>query len=164
MKVKNYWTKLITLVIASVVGTINAEAQSNNLSLNVISPWNFIINDASKLETAQVITNAFRLSVFTKTSSCSVLARISNYTAPVGFFPTSNPIAIDFTSTTCPTSKYSNLLTQPVTLSGTNQLLFKQAKIDATYFYYYNLNLEALGYDYIPGNYTWDITFTMTQP
>jgi hypothetical protein len=88
-------------------------------------------------------------------------ARISSYTVPAGFVPTGSPLALVFGSTN--SNLYSNLASQ-VTLQTTDQLLFTQAKTSNVFDYYYHLKLFAIGYDYIPGNYTYTVTFTMTQP
>ena len=155
-----FWIFTFLLLLQAV----DARSQSNTLALTVISPWNLVINDPTKIETPQVINNAFILSVYSTNKDCDVYARISSYTAPTGFIPASSPLSLDFTQTTCPSSGYYNLYTQPLTLSGTDQLLFSHGKAHPTYNYSYNINLAALGYDYIPGTYNWEITFTMTQP
>jgi hypothetical protein len=164
MKKSRGYIKFWIIAVLLLLEAGAARSQNSNLGLTVISPWMFIINDATKIETPQVISNAFMLSVYSKTHNCSVYARISSWTVPTGFIPTSSPLALDFNSTTAPSSAYSNLYTQPLTLSTTNQLLFSQYKSSLTRTYFYNINLDALGYDYIPGTYNWEITFTMTQP
>ena len=136
---------------------------SNSLNLVPIMPWYFYINSASDLENVQTVPYAFKLEVNSSDNKCFISAKISSSTSPAGFSSSSYPLFLDYAVTNAPSYKYSNLLTSPIQLSQSNTKLFNQAQSGTTYDYYYHMKLGPLGYDYIPGNYSWTITFTMTQ-
>ena len=139
-----------------------AQSSTNQLTLNKLTSWNFSLSTPSDLENSQTISNAFSLTVKTKSSDCSVYAQISSWTYPSGFTPPSSPLQIDYTSDN--SSSAYNVYTSPLTLTSSNQLLFNQKKTPHTYTFNYNMILAALGYEWYVGNYSFTITFTMTQP
>ena len=167
MKKANRHFRILLLMIITIGFSYSANAQwgpNNYLTLTTLTPWNFIINTPAKLESTQVITNAFKLQVKSSASNCTVYAKVTNGYTPSGFIPTSSPLYVDFNYTTCPSSKYSNLTATPINLFLTDVKLFNQSLSSTVYEYYYHLRLGPLGYDYPPGAYSFTITFTMTQP
>ena len=155
--------RTLQLVIILITASLHGSAQNsnNNLAFSVLSPWNFTCNTVAAFETDQVISNACKLSITAKTQNCSLYARISGYTVPAGYVPAGSPLGLVFSSTN--SNLYANMASS-VTLQTYDQLLFTQTKTSSVFDYYYNLKLFALGYSYIPGNYSYTITFTMTQP
>jgi hypothetical protein len=160
---KQLLTRRIQLVILLITLSLYSYAQNanNNLQFSVLTPWNFTCNSVASIEVDQVINNAFKLTITTKTQNCSMYAKISSYTVPAGFVPSGSPLAVAFRSTN--SNLYANLAPQ-LTLQAYDQLLFTQTKTNSIFDYYYDLKLFAIGYNYIPGNYSYTVTLTMTQP
>jgi hypothetical protein len=147
--------------------SIDTQAQlfSNYIDVNTNSILNFTINDAASLENSQTINNAISIRVRSVTNACRVYARLSNFTAPAGFYPSTSPLALDWTSDTSPNA--GSLAKNLISLEVTDKLLFTQPQMFFLYSYYqfnYNLVLQNLSYDYPPGYYNFTILFTMTQP
>lgn len=158
-------TKLKLLLLGILLycpGRISAQNSTNYMQIITNSSLNFYIDSPSDLETAHTKYNALTVRVRTKSKSCHVSARISNYSVPAGFYPTSSPIQLDFTSTTASNASY--IYSGPLALNVYDQLLFAQYKNGSTYNYYYNVIMGPLDYSYVPGNYSFTILFTMVQP
>jgi hypothetical protein len=151
---------LILLLLCDV--TVYGQNSTNYLS---VYPYNIMTRSFStttEFETDQTFSLAFILNSYSKSFGCHVYARISGYTGPAGYAPTSYPVALHFSSTTSGVA--SNIATSILTLTSTDQLLFQETKHTQTTFYYDGI-LKALDYAiYKPGTYTYTITFTMTQP
>lgn len=135
---------------------------NNYLEVNTNSNLSFTCNDPKDLESVQTIYNAISLKFKTKNNDCSIYAKISSYNYPYGASPSNIPIELDYTSDNSPNAQ--NLLRDPVQLSYYDQRLFVQPQRSQTFHFYYDLRLQALGYDYPPGKYDFTILFTMTQP
>lgn len=156
---------IVLSVLSAVAAFTSAKGQNmyNYISLNQTSSLNYTCSTAYSLENSQTLSNALDLVLRTTSSNCSVYARISSFSAPTGYTVSSPyPVQLDFNSTN--SGSYSNLITAPVTLTSSNQRLFTHTKKSNIYHFYYNLILLPLGYTYPPGNYSFTILFTMTQP
>jgi len=152
----------ILLVLLLSNNSCFAQSSTNQITLNKLTPWNFSLSTPAQLENDQTISGAFSLVVKTKSKGCSVYANINSWSYPSGFTLPSSPLEIHYTSTNSP-SAY-NIATSPIALTSSNQLLFNQNKTGSAYTFYYDMILPAVGYDWYPGNYSFTITFTMTQP
>jgi len=139
----------------------HAQSSTDNIALTVSTPWTFTFNTPTLLENDQTITNAFTLTVKTKSSNCSVYASISIYSTPSGFSPSYSPLDLQLTSTT---SSSTSATTAAINVTTSNALLFTQSKTTSAYTFKYNMIFRALGYDWYAGNYSYTLTFTMTQP
>lgn len=155
---------VLSLGVLFMHGSLHAYAQNSTNYLQVINntALNFNINDPADLENAQTLNNALTLMLRSKSRACNVSAKISNYSTPPGFVPTSSPIQLDFSSTTASNTSYINYST--ITLSTYDQLLFSQYKSGSTNYYYYDVVMGPLDYSYGPGNYSFTVLFTMVQP
>ena len=142
--------------------SVVAQSQNNQVEIITNSTPFFDINSIETLESAQTISNCFTVRLRSKDNSCIIFAKYSTNSYPAGFSPTTNPLSITFSSTN--STIYSQLVTTPIVLTSTNQQLFKQQAQNSWYTYTYNLTYGPLGYNYLPGNYSYTITFTMTQP
>ena len=155
-------TRNITLVLVLFCKLSFAQGAANSITLSKGAAWNFNLNTPAELENNQTISNAFTLTIKTKSSNCSVYASISTFSTPSGFYPSYSPLQIEYASTTSLSA--SSIYTSPLTLSTSDQLLFKQSKTSSTYTFNYNMILQAVGYDWYVGTYNFTLTFTMTQP
>jgi hypothetical protein len=163
MKPSRYLQILICLMILFICHRSYAQSSSNYLQFNLLSSLNFHLSTASDFENDQTINSAFSLSIKCKNNS-SVYVKLYSWTHPSGFTPPYCPIQVDYTSDTSPNA--TNIATSPVTVTSSDQLLFKQGKTKgrSPYYFYYNLKMLAVGYDYVPGTYSFTLMFTMTQP
>ena len=146
---------------------INAHSQnqSNYIQINLNSTLNFLITSPNNIESDQTIQNALTIQVMSKASNCSIYARLNNLTYPSGFTVPSPFLKIDWTNDN--SNKDYNLITAPIALNSTDQLLFSQKKMPSAsnyYSYYYNLILSPPTYALVPGSYSFNILFTMTEP
>ncbi len=134
----------------------------NYLEVNVNSTLSFSCETPEDLENVQTINNAFRLKFKTKNSDCSIYAKVSNFTTPSGGNPNDIPLELQYISDNS-SSAYS-LIRTPVKLTNVDQRLFVQPRKSQTFQYYYDLRMAPVGYDFRAGQYSYTITFTMTQP
>lgn len=134
----------------------------NYLEVNVNSTLSFSCETPEDLENVQTINNAFRLKFKTKNSDCSIYAKVSNFTTPSGGNPSDIPLELQYISDNS-SSAYS-LIRTPVKLTNVDQRLFVQPRKSQTFQYYYDLRMAPVGYDFRAGQYSYTITFTMTQP
>jgi len=139
-------------------------AQNSNNYFQVLTNTglNFNLDEPNDIENGKTLTNALTLRLKTKNQNCSVYARLYNYSAPAGFYPSSSPLYLDWTSDN--SNNAGNLVTTSNSIESYDKLLFTQPKSATVFSYYYNLYLSAVGYDYPPGNYNFTLLFTMTQP
>ena len=114
------------------------------------------------LETAHTFPSALTIQTNSKSYGCKVFARISSYSGPPGYVPTSFPVALLFVLSTG-LHVTSQLITSPITLTSTDQQLFAATK-HTQFDYVYTVILNPFGYSYTPGIYSYTISFTMTQP
>lgn len=141
---------------------VSGQDKDNYLQIQSNTGWNFVCNSPTTLENDQVITNAFTLRVKSKNKNCLIYCRMSSYNVPNGASIVNNPVMIDWTSDDA--NQVSNLVTQPLNIKQVDQLLFSMSKSNQVSSFYYDLRLQAPGYEYVPGNYNFTLLFTMTQP
>lgn len=153
---------LLTYLLLLSAGAIYAQNSNNYLEVNTNTGLNFTCNDPSDLENDQTISGALTVRIRSRNNSCGVYAKISSFIGPPGFSTTTYPIQLDYTSTN--SNRANGIITNPITLTTTNQLLFQQLSSNSVFSYYYNLILKAPGYTYPLGHYNFVILFTMTQP
>lgn len=134
----------------------------NNISVTTNVPLNFIISSPNDLENDMVIQNAITISVTSKSTACNIYARITSFNTPPGVYSTSGLLALDWTSDN--SNKDYNLIPGETLLTTNDIELFDQHKHPHTFDYNYNLILKAPGYNFVEGNYSFTIQFTMTQP
>jgi hypothetical protein len=137
-----------------------AQDKDNFLALTA-NNINFNLNTPGSLENQQVVPNAITLTVSSKQYSYSISARVSSFSAS-----TSTPIAVSnlglklrSKSSTTAYADYNIKF-----LSDTDQMIAYDSKSNKDDFYYYDLILNPIGYDKIPGTYSFTIMFTLTQP
>jgi len=143
------------------IETSLAQDANNFLQVNTNATLNFIFDDPSDIESPQIIPNAISIQVRSKDKSCNISARLSAFTYPYSFVPSSSMIALNWTSDN--SNKKFNLNPNPVYLNAMDQLLFSQNKHPQIFTYNYNLIFQPAGYDMVPGTYSFTILFTMTQ-
>jgi hypothetical protein len=166
LKMSKPLRRVICAAFLMLLGQVSAYAQTpgatNYLSFTANQTMAFPLNTTALLESAQSISNAFYLKVESAYGGhIYVSATVSTSTSTP--MPVSDLI-LTFYSTTNSATYYTSLNTADIPLSGSNQLLF-QAKPKATaYNYDYSVKIPAIGYAYLPGTYTFTLTFTMTEP
>jgi len=138
-----------------------AQNDDNFLSVNTNSTLNFIFDEPSDLETTQTLPNAISVQVRSKKDACNISAKITSFSYPMSFIPSSGMVALDWVSDN--SNKDYNLNTGAITLSTFDQTIFSQKKHPHTFTYNYNLLFYPAGYNMVPGNYSFTILFTMTQ-
>ena len=157
--------KFSILLILQLSVVFSGYAVTNYITLQVNNSWNYTCNTTTLLETDQTITNAFTLHVLNNSNAATIYVNISAWNYPVNWVPVANyPLQTIYVSDNSPNA--TNIATT-VTPTTSNLLLFKQPKHTGgtPYDFNYNLKLLALGYsNYIPGNYNFTLTFTMTEP
>ncbi|MBS1771835.1 MAG: hypothetical protein JST82_03170 [Bacteroidetes bacterium] len=156
--------RLCITLLLSIVCSIACYSQNstNNLNVTANTSFNYVCNSISTLENSQTTVGALTVAVKSKSTACSIYAKISSFIGPSGFTTSTYPIQLDYTSTNA--SGVSNLISSALTLTSADQRLFSQSKNGATFYYYYNLILTGVGYSYPVGHYNFTIMFTMTQP
>jgi len=159
--------RLFLSVLTIILFSVRALAQNSNNYIQIFANTglNFSITDATNIETDQTLNNAITIRVKSKTSNCSVYAKISSYSYPSSYVPTSSLIALDWTGDN--SNKDYSLNQSAILLQPYDQLLFTQRKMPSSsnvYDFYYNLVFKSPGYSLVPGNYNFTIMFTMTQP
>jgi hypothetical protein len=155
-------TRVIAIVALCILSkSACAQNSTNYLSVYPYNPINQVYLTTTDFETDHSFAYAYILTTYSKSFACHVYARISSYTGPAGYIPTTYPIALEFVSTTSGVA--SNIATGQLILTGVDQLLFQETKHNQHTFYYNGI-IKALDYSYKPGTYNYTITFTMTQP
>lgn len=134
---------------------------SNYFEVDVNTGLNFTISQPAHFENKQVLINAFKLKFKTKSSNCSVYAKVSNYSTPRGANTQDIPLQLEHRNNN---SKNVYSLAKSLQLKNYDQQLFSQKKGNQTFNFTYDLALLPLGYDYPEGQYNFTILFTMTQP
>ncbi len=154
------------IVLFAGCGQLKAQNADNHMVVQANTALNFMITSPADLETEQVLPNAIKLSVKSKQVGCSIFARLSNFTAPAGYYSASSPLALEWSFDT--SNKDYDLNKNKISLSASDVFLFSQKKKvgggNDDFDYYYNLILDAPGYNFVPGTYNFTILFTMTQP
>jgi len=138
-----------------------AQNSTNYLQYNNNTALTFNLNTTSLLENAQTISDAFCLHLEAASNTAHIYAKATASTNTTTPMPVSN-LELAYYSTN--STNYSSLTTSDIPLSGTNQLLFIQAKVSTAFNFCYSVKMPAVGYTYAPGTYTFTITFTMTEP
>lgn len=122
---------------------------------------NVVLNSATALETEQVQTNAFTITVRSVNNGYNVYANIAFYSSSNGYVLPGNMLSIKLNTVT--PSRTANFNEIPIT--GGNQLIIQSSRTGSSAVTYsYNLLIGPLGYDPPPGNYNAVVLFTMTQP
>lgn len=148
-------------VILSLIGML-AYGQNGNNYLDVASSIkNFNLNSVSALETEQVQSNAFSITVKSKSASFSVYAIISFYNSSNGFILPGGMLNLKLNNVSPSRSANYN----EIPISGGNQLIIQSSKTNNNKVTYtFNLHFGPAGYEVPPGTYNATILFTMTQP
>ena len=159
------WERKVYLILLLGIFFINtsiAQNAQNYISISTL-PLNFNLSTVYDLENIKTIQNAITLNIQSSQSS-SVYLRVSNSTNTSGTPLPANKLSIQLSGFHI--SNVSAPVKNKIFLSTQNQLIIydknKTDKKDGD-FYYYNLFLEPIGYDYAPGNYTFTLLFTLTQ-
>ena len=122
----------------------------------------FIYQDERDFEDPKKISNAFRLEINQKGRRVFVSARaISNLNQGVTMLPT-NLFSIQMSNTN---SNLNASYRGKYNLDFTDQTILRPTSSgnrDNTY-YEYDLHVDAIGYDYDPGQYFYTILFTITE-
>lgn len=156
--------KLYQILILGIclIGVSTAQNADNYISVSTL-PLQFNLATVYDLENTKIIQNAITLNIKSRQSS-SVYLRVSNSTNTSGTPLPANKLSIQLSGFDI--SNVSAPVTNKIFLSTQDQLIIydknKTDKKDGD-FYYYNLFLEPIGYDYAPGNYTFTLLFTLTQ-
>lgn len=140
----------------------NGNGNHNYLEVEAQSGLNFTVDQPEDFENTQVQANAIRLNLRTKGNDCTVFAKVSSYITPQGADKSSVPLELQYRSGN--SGNTMNLITTPVQLSMADKRLFVQPKLSKPLYFYYDLRLMPLGYNYPEGQYSFTITYTMTQP
>jgi uncharacterized protein YaiE (UPF0345 family) len=157
-------TLLLTIIILITPLFLFAQSSSNYLQVSVLNAINFQFNTPAELETMQTVSNAIRIRIRTRSDAYRVYVDISDYNAPNGYYPTSSPLAVKWSSDTSPTA--TNVATSPVYIDGYDRLLFRQPQMSTTPAYYdfiYHVQIDPVGYEFPVDNYTFTLLFTMVQ-
>lgn len=139
-----------------------AQNADNYISVSTL-PLNFYLSTAYDLENIKTIQNAITLNIQSNKSS-RVYIRVSNSTTNSGTPMPANKLSMQLSGFDI--SNVSAPVTNKIFLSTQDQLLiYDKNKTDKKLgdFYYYNMFLEPIGYDYAPGNYNFTLLFTLTQ-
>jgi hypothetical protein len=147
-------------VIIALIGMQSAFCQDNMNYLVVSSRLsNFNMNSISTLESQEVQTNAFDITVKSK-SDFFVYALISYYYSSTGYVLPPGMMSIRL-NTVVP-SRPANFNEIPI--SGGNQLIIMGARTHpGTVKYTYNMNVGPIGFDVPPGTFNATVLFTMSQ-
>ncbi|HRO43833.1 MAG TPA: hypothetical protein PL009_13435 [Flavipsychrobacter sp.] len=138
-----------------------AQNDDNFLQVNTNTTLSFIMDEPSDIETTQTLQNAISVQVRSKKDDCSISAKLTSFSYPTSYVPSSSMIALDWVSDN--SNKDYNLNTGPISLTTMDQTIFSQKKHPHTFTYNYNLLFYPSGYNMVPGNYNFTILFTMTQ-
>ena len=152
---------IFLLVAIKVIG----QNQYNCVEIITNNPINFWVTGTSNIETDQTIQNAIIIRLRSKSSNCSIYARLTNTVFPSSFTMPSGFLKIDWTYDN--SNKDYNLVSTPVSLDNTDKFLFSQRKMPSSsnyYDYYYDMIMSPPTYALVPGSYSFNILFTMTQP
>jgi hypothetical protein len=155
-------TGLLLLMICLAAGAVNAQNSTNFLSVTPYNPITKTFTTTTEIETDQSFAYAYIVQTTAKTTNCRVYAKISSYTGPAGYVPSSYPISLHYVGTNSSTA--SNINTTFLQLTGTDQMLFQETKHNSQNSFYYDGIFKATNYALKAGSYTYTLTFTMTQP
>lgn len=162
---KQFFLRILALWVMTVVNIVPASSQNKDNYLAISSvPLNFNLSSTFSLETEQVINNALTINVESK-KNYNIFVRVSNMTNTSGTPIPPNMLSLQLSGSD--ESSQSFPVTTRIYLSQTDQLIISdknrtdKKKGD---FFYYDYYFGPLGYDYAPGNYTFTLLFTMTQP
>ncbi len=151
---------ILSLLLFSFISSFSQNS-TNYIQYNNNTALTFNLNTTTLLENTQTISDAFCLHLESKSNTAHIYAKASASTNTTTPMPVSN-LVLSYYSTN--STNYSSLNNGDIPLSGTNQLLFIQAKVGTAFNFCYSVKMPAVGYTYAPGTYTFTITFTMSQP
>lgn len=140
----------------------NGGDNQNYLEVTANTNLSFTCSSPQQLENTQTLPNAISLKFKTKSSDCSVYAKISAFNKPSAANFSDFKLYLDWTNDNSQNAQQK--LQDPVLLTMTDQRLFVQPKKSQAFHFDYNLQLGAMGYEAPAGQYTYTILFTMTQP
>lgn len=162
---KQFFLRILSLWLSVVVLCTTAYSQNDDNNITITSaPLNFLLNSTFSLENEQVINNALTIRVESK-KNYNVFVRVSNMTNTTGTPIPPNKLSMQLSGSD--ESSQSFPVTTRIYLSQTDQLIISDKNRAANKtgdYFYYDYYLGPLGYDYAPGNYTFTLLFTMTQP
>lgn len=161
IKTKNIIRKaLLAALCCCCIGVGWAQNVSNYISATA-NATNFTLATASALETEQTLTNAFTLDIASWNGPYSVYIRVLNTNSSSATPIPASMLAVQLNTYHCSRCTFT---TAQIPLSPTDQQLIQGTKKASSDTYNYNLILGPIGYNYVPGTYTFNILFTMTQP
>ncbi len=160
---------LIVLLFALLAASQHVFAQ-NSIDVQVNTTLFYNCNSAACLDNGISLPNALTIKIKTQANSAQVYVRQNINSYPNGWTPslpnTSGSLEIDYRSTN--STNVTNLVTGATTVTGVDTRLFTQPKMATNLTertFTYDFNLKPTGYSYFsPGTYTFDVTFTMSQP
>jgi hypothetical protein len=152
---------LLFNVFLMLIGIQTVFSQDTNNYLDVSSSIkNVNLNSVSTLETEQVQSNAFAITIKSRNNSFSVYATISFYSSSNGYVLPSNMLSIKLNNVN--PSRTANFNEIPIT--GGNQLIIQGVKTNtSTVTYTYDMYIGPIGFDSPPGTYNATVLFTLTQ-
>lgn len=154
---------VVAAIFFAVPVVVQAQDNSSNLTVAANTILSFDIQTADDLEQTKTINNALTIDVKSRKSSASVSAKVSYTNIPYSL-ASANILGLQFVSSTAP--GYAVSSQNIIYLTGTDQLLFTQQKHSANQYrhYVYDLVMKPVGYTASPSNFSFTITFTMSQP
>lgn len=143
----------------SFLPAVQAQNKNNYIQVTGVTT-NYTLTSAAMLEAVQTLSNAITLDVISKTSRCSIYAMLSGSSTTSSTPMPASLLALQLSSIS-PSLPASFSV---IPLSQSNQLLFQSTSTFNHESLIYNLLLGPVGYNYLPGTYSFTILFTMTQP
>lgn len=158
---------VLTSLILLFCSPANAQADRDNyIQLYITANPDFELNTTALLESPQTIANAFYIAVASKRNHATVYAAIpSNITSATATPMPVSTISLRYNHTTCPGGQQMSIRSSDIAMNTTPTFLFQQGKKNKLIAYwYYDIKIPAIGYNYAPGSYHFTIQFTITQP
>lgn len=167
---KHSITAIVIFLFIFFAASFSAKAQGNYINVQLNTTLLYNCNTDACLEYGIILPNALTIKLKTQANSAQVYVHQNVTSYPSGWTPslpnTSGSLEIDYKSTN--STNVTNLVTAATTVSAVDTRLFTQPKMSSSLSertYTYDFNLKPTGYSYFsPGTYTFDLTFTMTQP
>jgi hypothetical protein len=151
---------LVINVFLMLIGMQVFSQDVNNYLSVSSSVKNVNLNSVAALETEQIQSNAFAITIKSRNNSFSVYAAISFYSSSNGYVLPSNMLSIKLNNVN--PSRTANFNEIPIT--GGNQLIIQGVKTNtSTVTYTYDMYVGPIGYDSPPGTYNATVLFTLTQ-
>lgn len=143
-------------------------AQNKNNYLQATSfNTTYSLNSSSTLETQQVRSNAFQLTIVSKNyNNFNIYAKVSSSTGPngSGLPPSMFSLRLNYVTPVVIASYNTYALKNTDQLIQAVSTIWPFWNIYSTITFSYDLLLGPVGYDYPAGTYLTTILFTMTQP